>query len=342
MAYPNPEFEIGKNPFVDARIGISQELDLFGKRTLRGKRAKNEIKIYESNFDSVRAEVSFKVKEVYAKVLLAEKTRELADETLALTRKLFNKVQERFNLGKALRNELLRVEIEMFEAQNELLVAEKNLFVIKAELNILLGREYSHKFVCTDELAEQKKKFNLDNLIEKALLNRPDLKTKELMLDSKNMEVRLAKKEIFANPFIGFSGEREDREQDLGINMSISLPLWDRKQGEIAEARNELQKIEGQINSIKRQIRLEVNDALGEVVLADKQVDLWKKAVRMADELIRLTKLEYEEGKITFLIHLEHLKKFKETKLSYFNALNDYQMKLAILEKTVGGRCVCV
>lgn len=338
MAYPNPELELGmKTPSEDVEVEVSQELDLFGKRTLRGKVAKNEIKIYESDFDLIWTEVSLKVKEVYAQILLARETEKLAEETLNLTRKFLAKVQDKFNLGEVLKSELLRAEIEVLNAQNDLLLAEKGLSVNKAKLNILLGRGASHKFVCIDEFVYRKKKFDLDKLIQKALINRPDLKAKKLMLDSKNMEVNLAKKEVFANPYISLSGEWEDGEQELGVKLGISLPFWDRKQGEIAEARNESQKIEHQINSLKRQIELEVNDAFGEVVLADKQVVLWKKALKNANVLIKLIELQYEEGKIIFLTYLENLKKFRETKWNYSKALADYQMRLAILEKTIGG-----
>ncbi|MBT9140465.1 MAG: Cobalt-zinc-cadmium resistance protein CzcC [Dehalococcoidia bacterium] len=338
LAYPNPELEtVMKNPSGGVEVEVSQELELFGKRTLRGNMARNEIKIYESELELIHLGVSFKVKESYAQILLARKIEELAEESLNLTRKFLDKVREKFNLGEVLRSELLRAEIEMFYAQNELLVAEKDLSLNKAKLNILLGRSVSHKFVCTDEFVYKERRFDLDTLIKNALINRPDLKAKKLMLDSKNMEVKLMRKERFANPSVGFWAEREDREQRLGVTLGIPLPFWYRKQGEIAEARNESQKIEYQINFLKRQIELEVNNAFGEVVLSDRQVALMEKSVKKGSELIRLIEMQYAEGKTDFLTYLEVLTTFKGTRLSYFRSILDHQIKLAILEKTTGG-----
>ena len=73
-------------------------------------------------------------------------------------------------------------------------------------------------------------------------------------------------------------------------------------------------------------------------MFAERQVNLWKKAVENASGLIKLINLQYEEGKISFLVYLENMSKFKETKLNYFTALIDYETKLAILEESIGGK----
>lgn len=116
------------------------------------------------------------------------------------------------------------------------------------------------------------------------------------------------------------------------------MPLWYRNRGEITEGKNELQKLEYQISSLERQIELEINETFQELVLADRQVKLWKKAVENASGLIELINLQYEEGKINFLTYLENLRKFKETKLNYFKVLVDYETKLAVLEESMGGK----
>jgi cobalt-zinc-cadmium efflux system outer membrane protein len=345
MAYPNPGFEIGaRTPLenvekrqVDVEVGVSQELDILGKRKLLRKIAENEVSICENDLDLIWIGVSLEIKEAYAQVLLEAKTKELAEEVLNLTQRFLDGVHHKYNLGGVLRAQLLRAEIEVLSARNGLLIAEKELFLAKGRLNISLGRPASQEFDCINEFTYAKREFDLNDLVERALIKRPDLKAKRFALDSKRLEQKLARKEIFASPCVSFSAEREDGEQKLGVGLGIPLPLWYRKQGEIAEVENELQKMEHQIGSLQRQIELEVSSAFYEISIADRQAALMERSVKRGGELVSVIEVQYAEGKTDFLTYLETLTTFRETKLSHLKALLDYQTKLAILEKAIGG-----
>ncbi len=345
MAYSNPELELGAETLIDNpegeemnyEVGLSQEMEIFGKRGQRRVIARNEIAIKRLDLEAARLDVRLKVKQAYYQVLLAKDAAELAAHSLKLTRRFLDDVQMKYTLGKALKTELLRSRIESYDAQNAVLGAKKEAYLSRASLNILLGRSVSYAYSCSDVLFHARRDHDPAALLQHALLKRADLKALHLARENKEAEASLAKREIIGNPSIGVMVGREEGEAIYGASIGFPLPFWNRNGGEIAEAKNEAKAIDEEVSALKREIELEVNHALQEVVLAGKQVALLEKAVASSNELIQYLGTEYNEGEIDYLVYLEALKKYKETKLDHLTALADYQTKTATLEKTVGG-----
>ena len=81
---------------------------------------------------------------------------------------------------------------------------------------------------------------------------------------------------------------------------------------------------------------MEVENAVAEVELAEKQVKLLEQSVEQANELLVIDFLQYKEGEIDFLTYLENMRAASAVKVRYSEALFAYNQKLALLEKAVG------
>ena len=109
----------------------------------------------------------------------------MAKEVLELTRRLFDQVQLRYNAGEALRNELLRAQIEAAHTENAVLEAEKQIVVQAGTLNVLLGRE-AQVPVVPEELTYEPRDFDADQLLAQALKFRPDLRASGALVNAQN------------------------------------------------------------------------------------------------------------------------------------------------------------
>jgi outer membrane protein TolC len=78
--------------------------------------------------------------------------------------------------------------------------------------------------------------------------------------------------------------------------MQASYPLWDLNLGKVKEAQARMNKQKIKLETLKKQVGLEVYEALLDSELADKQVLLQKQALDEADELLRQVTSSYEEG----------------------------------------------
>ena len=227
---------------------IRQDLGPPGSRLLQGKIAKNQVLSQEESLKAVWSNIYLEVRRIYAKIILDKKELELTQENLNILRNFFSRVQLRFQSGQALKNDVQRAKIELLKAERSYFLAEKELKVDKARLNLLLGRSFDVSFEVAEELSrqsgippeagkEENIKLSFQELREKALSLRPDLKLEELQLDSAGKNLVKERLNRLPSPFVGFQRTTEEYENDSAVVVGLSVPLWNLNQGEVKKPR---------------------------------------------------------------------------------------------------------
>lgn len=345
-ALPAPELEVDigglKKGEDDARRGnldsfsVKQPLDPLGTRFLRGRMAWDEVKIAKSGLDQVWGEIREEVIGLYSRILAEEKALETAQENRNVTRQFFMRVETRFQSGNALQSDVIRAKIEVSRAENELLIAQKNLKVSKGQMNLALGRGAETPITLSDSLGYEELHYEYEKLKSRAYQDRADLRMEKTRLKARKKGFWNALlKTFFPQMAIGVERTTEDFENDTALIVEASYPLWGFNLGGVKEAKAEKKIQEVRLESLERQVGLEVYEAFLEAELADKQVAIQKRSLEESNELLRQITLRYEEGEAAFLTFLENIKTIKETRLAYFNALKNYSEKIAILERVI-------
>ncbi len=343
LANPEVEMEIGglkKNEEGKRRINLDsivfkQNFDPPGVRLLRGQIAKNEVKAGEEALKAVWADVYVEVVKAYWKIILDNKELELADENLKTLRQFFSNVQVRFQSGQALKNDLQRAKIELLKAEANDLAAQKAIQVDRGRLNLLLNRPMEDPFKIKEELKEEDLKLNLKELNDIAFSKRPDLKIEELRLDSRDKE--LIKEQLNRLPSfsLGFEKTNVEYEKDYSALISVSVPFWNLNQGEVKKARAQKESQKIRVEASKRQASFEVYEAYLNAQLAQQQIDLLKKSLEEANELIRLADLRYREGEIDFINYMDQIRSSTETRVRYYEGLFNLNQSISELERAV-------
>ncbi|MDO8602697.1 MAG: TolC family protein [Candidatus Omnitrophota bacterium] len=342
---PNPEvdFEIGglkenekgKRKGELNNIAVRQDLGFPGSRLFDGKISKNQVLSQEESFKTVWSDIYLEVRQIYAKIMLDKKGIELAQGNLDILRSFFSRVQLRFQSGQALKNDVQRAMIELLKAENSCFIAEKELKIDKAKLNLLLGRSFDVSFDIESELKEESVELNFKELSEKALLLRPDLKTEKLQLDSANKKLIKEQLNRLPAPFIGFQRTTEDYENDSAVVVGLSVPLWNLNQGEVKKAKAQKEAQQVRVDAVKREVVFEVYEAYAEAELAEKQLNLAKKSIEEANELLRLANLRYSEGAVDFINYLDQVKAVTESRVGYYEFLFKLNDAVSNMEKTI-------
>jgi outer membrane protein TolC len=342
---PDPEvgFEIGglkrnedgKRQVNLDSIEIRQGFDPPGVRGLRKEIASNAVSVQEESLRQAWGEIYSRVRQTYNKITLDKKEIELAKGNLEILRNFFSRVQQRLQTGQALKNELQRARIELLKAENASLAVEKTLKTDKAQLNLLMGRAMEIAFDIEEELKEEKLEIGLQKLTEIAFNNRPDVKLERLNLDSKTKNVTKEERNRLPAPFIGFQRIREDFENDYGVVVGFSFPLWGGNRGQIQRAMAEKEAQWVRLEAIRREAAFEVYEAYLEAELAQKQLDSLKKSLEEANELLHLADLSYSEGEMDFINYLDQVRTVAETRVQYYEGLFNLNKAITELEKTV-------
>jgi len=139
----------------------------------------------------------------------------------------------------------------------------------------------------------------MDALLMAGWTNNFELLTRQAELEQQGFKVSLARNEgkpaVTVGPY--FSQERAgDREQQIGVALSLPLPLWNRKKGSVQTAEARQQQAETSLQVTRRDIeRRIVEKALTyQTKLAEmakwrpESVDEFRKAAELADRHYRL------------------------------------------------------
>ena len=316
-------------------IAFKQNFDPLGVRELKSKIAKNDVLIQEESLRSTWSEVYSEVREAHTKIILDKKSLELTNDNLNVFRQFFSHVQQRFQSGQALKNDVQRSRIELLKAENDYLLAEKEFKIDKAKLNLLLGRPMEIPLDIKEELKEEILKLNLQELTDTAFSKTPNVKIAQFELDSKRKNLTKEQLNRLPSFALGFQKTNEDFEKDYSAIIEVSVPFWNLNQGEVKKAKAEKEVQEAKAEAVKREVSFDVYQAFLDAEVNQKQIDLLKKSLEEANELLRLANLRYSEGEIDFINYLDQVKTATETRIRYYEGLFNLNKSINELEKIV-------
>ncbi len=322
---------------VEGLVRFNQPLQTFGKRGLKISIAQDEKIQAELELKGILVEIKRKVKEQYTTALLEQKNIDLARDNLDKSQRLLDQVNVQYNAGKARNYELSRSRLVLAEARNNFLKVENNFIVALSELNILLGRDIRESFKLKDNLTIRGLDQDLDRFLKVALEKRSDVLSQEQEVIKKEKELKLSKRQRLPDVNLGLFVEREEMLYGLGAGISFEIPIWNQFQEDIKEAVVKKEMASMTLDTLRREVKLDVYIAFQNANLARRSVLNLKNMIKEANELLRIVTLEYQEGEASFLEYIEGLTSYKETKQKYLETLADYAGKLALLEQVIGG-----
>jgi cobalt-zinc-cadmium efflux system outer membrane protein len=123
----------------------------------------------------------------------------------------------------------------------------------------------------------------------------------------------------------------------LSGGVSLAVPLFNRNQGEIAEARATLSQIQAQREAVRRTVENGVFAAVARLDAQRRQVDTYRRGlVPAATELAALAEESYRLGRDPVLTLLDAQRSLRDVRREFLQALVDFQSAVADLEEIIG------
>lgn len=129
----------------------------------------------------------------------------------------------------------------------------------------------------------------------------------------------------------------------LGPSLTITLPLWDQNQAQIAKAGFALTQRRKELEDLLDSIAAEVQQAAATARNAQALVQVYEQqALPQAEENAAASLRLYENGEQSILIVLDSQGSLLRRRRSYVEARRDYAIALAALEQALAGRLAAV
>jgi outer membrane protein TolC len=297
----------------------------------------------------VTLDITREVKVSYFNTAKAEKLLDVARQSVEQLESHRNMAQNFFDVGMIPRNDLLHAEVELANGQQFLVKSENGLELARSKLNTVLRRGIDTPVKVEDILTYKPFNRPLEECVKVALDSRPEIRAYSLKAEQAKKMVSQAKSEFFPSVNLvgnysrfgdtpGVSGSAYRDQENWYVMAVANWNFWE--WGKTKNRVDVIKSRENQINdastNVKDQIVLEVKNAYLLLREAEKQIFVSKKAVEQAQENFRITRERYNEQVATSTDVLDAQTLLTRAKSDHTNALGDYHISHAMLERAIG------
>lgn len=330
-------------------IGLSQEFFTGGKRGKQLAVAEAELLRYRAQIGNSERLLLLDVKRGYYDLLLAQGRLDLARKSQELNGKLLQVTKERFAAGDVAEIEVNLAQVEAARSEAGKLEAVRDLGPARQRLLALMGASAKDTLQAVDNRTVVPPRHDLPALKKRALENRADLQSVQSEVAKGEAEVMLAHAGRLPNLTAGvaFSVENsrtevggfDEKETDylIGVKISAPLPLFDRNQAGLMEARARKSASESRRLYARQNIERDVEVAVAGLTASEAALQLYTGTILpQLTENLNLVQQAYRYGEIGVQAVIEEQRKFLEVNQGYLAALHQRNTALAQLEASVG------
>jgi cobalt-zinc-cadmium efflux system outer membrane protein len=346
---PNPELGIDLEDFAGTgtqagfkgaqlALQLSQVVELGGKRLKRARAAQCERDLAAWDYEAKRLDVYTQTAQAYVELLAAQERQALAQDTLRLAERAFAVVAERVRAGKVSPVEESKARVAQTTARVAAQRAESDARTARRALAATWGAATPSFTRVEGDLTPARPTPSFEDLA-RLLAQNPDLArwTAEMALRRAVIDLEQAK----AWPDVALGGGVKnswDIDERTGIlGLSIPLPLFDRNQGGILEARYRLAKSEEERRAIEVRVMTELYRTHQALAQAHSEAAaLQSEAMPAAQSAFDGAQEGYQRGKWGYLEVLDAQRTLFDVRAQWIDALARYHKALADTERLIG------
>ncbi len=333
----------------DYQFSMSLSIPLFtsGRLTSGFRQAKYNLHSTEEYVRQSTQVTVFNTKSAFYGYLLAKEFVRVAEEAVDVAEKLHKNVKNLYEVGMASKFDLLRSEVQVANLKPRLIKARNNLKIAELSLKTLLGLDLEKAVEIKGELIYEPYEPNLEESLTKGLENRPEINQLKYQKQMAGEMLKLARASNL--PSVAVSGTynfwadkfnfKEDTWQNFyAVNLVLTLPIFNgfATSARMAQSKAMIRELELSQKGLVDLVRFEIRQAILKLKEAKESLLSQEKNVEQAQESLRIAELNYAEGMITVLDVSQAQAALSQAKTNYSQALFDYAISLAQLEKAVG------
>ncbi len=351
---PFGPFEISPSILNNYNFKLSLQQPIFTGFKLAGSAdmARFSSLAAKQDFTKDEQEVILNVKNAYWGVFEANKMKEAVDENVAQIKAHLNDAQNFFKQGLATRNDILKVEVQLSEAQLNQIDANNSVKLAVVNLDNVLSLPLTTEIKVQDTVRIENENIpELAELIQKALKNRPELKSMQYRVDASKSGITVAQSDWYPQIFLAGDYYYQNPNQrilptqakfngtwDVSVGLSFNLWNWGATGDKTDMARAQYEQAQDGYKTLRDGVSLEVTQDYYNLVKAKEKVFVSEQTVSQAEENYRVTDEKYKQGLTLNSELLDAEAALKQARTGYAQSVVEFELAKARLEKATGGK----
>ncbi len=319
------------------RLTLSQPLESPFARAAERRAADSALEAARAGALAAEAEIVARVKRAFSEAVRADQLLTLSGEQLALLSRVRQGIAKKVEVGEGPGLDLARAETEVLKARRD--VATARIAVERAQLSLrsAIGDLGSEEIHVVGELPP----FDLpprDDLQERLSERSPLIVQARLDVDRARHQVDLEQQLRLDGVGLEAEWEREPDNHKFLVGVRIPIPVWNRRGGEIAEARATLTRSRAFLARRELELARELESLYQAFELAREQRTLIEEGMlEEAERAVRGAEVAYRSGERGILEYLDAQRTLRQIQLDLVAARGEMERAGIEIERLAGG-----
>lgn len=299
----------------------------------------------QKSYNDMRATVT----NGYFMVLQADDMQVLSKESVVRLEEHLKNVKAQYDVGVVAKVDVLRSEVELANAQQNLIKAENAYDLAEANFNKIIGLPLETNLFLEDTLSYVPYDKDLNYCLEYAAKNRPELEQAKQGVEAARGAVKIARsgyqpqigafaRQNWTSGVDGKGNWPADEESNWTVGVQASLNIFDtgvtRSKAHAAEAK--YFSAEETYRDTIDAVMLDVRSQYLNLREAEKRISTTEVAVSQAEEDYRIAQLRYQAGVGTNTDVLDAQVALTNAQTNYLQSVYDYNISKTNLENAIG------
>jgi cobalt-zinc-cadmium efflux system outer membrane protein len=318
--------------------GFSQPIEWPAKRAARQRAAEAGLAGASVGLIETRLNLTADVKVAFYDLLLAQRDLELAKNNLNIVEDVRRIVGVRVRLGEAPQFDLIKAEVEVLKANQAVTRAENTVRVNRVILDTLTAGALGQAYNVSGDFVVFPAGLELQLLATRSMREHPSIQRLARSIDQADRTVEFERQARVPNVNLTTSYAREYGREGFDAGLSLPMPIWYQRQGEIAGSLGAKRREEAELLRMRNELLRQVNQYFQDAQTTAKLIEVLEKGLlRQAEEALRIAKFSFQQGAASLLEVLDAQRVQRQTLFDYAQARFELSVALAKLERAVGG-----
>ncbi|KPJ59348.1 MAG: hypothetical protein AMJ46_11470 [Latescibacteria bacterium DG_63] len=313
-----------------------------GSRRAAVKVARAGVEIAQETYRLSENQLILEVKQAFFSILQKQEQIALTEDVLKRRKEDLVLIRLKYDAGRESLPAVEEAEASLLRAEYDKKKAEEDLGLAKIDLNSLLGRPGRTK-ISLEYHGDDTDIPPLATVIKDAMAERPELRSEKANTQAIKAQVAQARSSYFPRVSLSSSyhwqgSEFFEQRDDWSVGLSLSLPIFDgfSTKTKVQEAVLSLENQDARIQELRQEVEEEIEQAYSTWELAQRIIEVNERTLEAAQNMYRLTKLQYEQGITSYFFLQQKESDLTQAENSHVDALYNLRSSKARLEKAWG------
>jgi len=293
-------------------------------------------------------DVVYAAEHAYYDVLLNQHLLEISADAVRSAQAHLDSVKQRRAGGVASDFDVLRAEVELSNFKAELIQNKNAINITEASLIKVMGVSQDSDFILSDELDYDPSQVTMEQAVEAAYRNRPDLLGKEFDIRLQREQLKTARSRYLPNisGYYENTWSKPDPHNRMEIEwghawqagVAATLPIFDgfAREGEIIQQKARIKQSQVDLIDAEETALFELTKAQLSIENAAEFVESQRLNLTRAKEGLRLAEVGYREGINTQVEMIDAQAALTTARANYYQAIYSHIIAKLDLQKAMG------